>query len=235
MTETYDLFGLTTCEDTLNATSLRGSEAGPALYVSLDGQMKNQSGPHHSLVNRFRSQESKREIKIADISGPLFTNSSPSARLQQSLESNLRARLDVNGSPEYVLTWKHWDLPLGQPICALRASARQTSDSGFSGWATPTSRDWKDGTSAGTVPENGLLGRQVWLAIRGDSSTQYTSQTENCEELNPAHSRYLQGYPKAWDEAAPAQNLLRVTTKEIDKGASEDTETQLTHTLPQSS
>jgi hypothetical protein len=34
----------------------------------------------------------------------------------------------------------------------------------LAGWATPTTRDHKDGTSAGTVPENGLLGRQVWTA-----------------------------------------------------------------------
>lgn len=32
------------------------------------------------------------------------------------------------------------------------------------GWATPTTRDHKDGSSDGTVPINGLLGRQVWQA-----------------------------------------------------------------------
>lgn len=30
---------------------------------------------------------------------------------------------------------------------------------------TPTARDWKDGTSAGTVPTNALLGRQVWTLL----------------------------------------------------------------------
>jgi hypothetical protein len=45
----------------------------------------------------------------------------------------------VNGSPEYVLTWKHWDMPSGPPICALRARARRTSDSAFGGWPTPDS------------------------------------------------------------------------------------------------
>ena len=32
----------------------------------------------------------------------------------------------------------------------------------MTGWATPTGRDYKDSSSDGTVPENGLLGRQVW-------------------------------------------------------------------------
>lgn len=34
--------------------------------------------------------------------------------------------MDVDGSPGYVLIWKIWDMPLGEPICALRASARET-------------------------------------------------------------------------------------------------------------
>jgi hypothetical protein len=72
-----------------------------------------------------------------DTSGPLFTASSPSARLQWSLANRLRATTDVNGSPEYVLTWKDWDMPSGAPICALRAKERPISDSVFIGWPTP--------------------------------------------------------------------------------------------------
>jgi hypothetical protein len=53
------------------------------------------------------------------------------------LESRLVAALDVHGSPEYALTWKHWDMPSGPPICALRASGRRTSGSACSGWPTP--------------------------------------------------------------------------------------------------
>jgi len=34
----------------------------------------------------------------------------------------------------------------------------------MAGWPTPTTRDHKDGSSEGTVPNNGLLGRVVWLA-----------------------------------------------------------------------
>jgi len=49
----------------------------------------------------------------------------------------LHQNLDVNGSPEFALTWKAVDMPAGPPICALRASGRRTSDSGFGGWPTP--------------------------------------------------------------------------------------------------
>lgn len=69
--------------------------------------------------------------------GPLFEGSSPSAVLQSSLESKLRALLDGNGSPEYALTWKSWGMPSGPAICALRASAHPISANGSSGWPTP--------------------------------------------------------------------------------------------------
>lgn len=36
--------------------------------------------------------------------------------------------MDANGSPEYVLTWKHWDMESGQQICALRGRARREKD-----------------------------------------------------------------------------------------------------------
>ena len=89
----------------------------------------------HASLSAMRAREG--ELTTNDISGPLFTASSPSADLQSSLESRLRATLEGRGSPLYELTWKNWDMPSGQPICALRASARRTSDSDCGGWPTP--------------------------------------------------------------------------------------------------
>jgi hypothetical protein len=80
--------------------------------------------------------------------GPLFDGLSKSAALQSSLESRLRARLDVHGSPEYVLTWKSWGMPVGPPICALRASQRRTSGKGFTGWPTPRATEIVTGDNA---------------------------------------------------------------------------------------
>lgn len=77
-------------------------------------------------------------------SGLSFDASSPSAVLQSSLESRLRAAMDVNGSPEYGLIWKHWDMPLGPPICALRGSARRNSVKGCFGWPTPSAQEFGD-------------------------------------------------------------------------------------------
>jgi len=76
-------------------------------------------------------------MPINDTCGPLFTLSSPSASLQRSLANRLAERMDVNGSPEFVLTWKEQDMPSGVPICRLVASARRTSDNGCTGWRSP--------------------------------------------------------------------------------------------------
>ncbi len=96
---------------------------------------------------------------MTDTCGPSLRNSLRSAGLQSLLESRLRARLDVNGSPEYALAWKTWAMPLGQPICALRARARPTLDNGYTGWPTPTegnangSQMGKDASATGRRPD----------------------------------------------------------------------------------
>ena len=134
-----------TSKATRSAISSPESADGPTRCVWPDGPTSSPSGPGAVPVSRFRARDSEKAMPIDDTSGPLFTASSPSVRLQWSLESKLVERLDVNGSPEYALTWSTWDMPAGVPICRLRASARCTSGNGSGsspkGWPTPKSRD----------------------------------------------------------------------------------------------
>jgi len=73
--------------------------------------------------------------------------------------------LDVNGSPEYALTWKEWDMPSGPPICALRASARRTSDSGFTGWPTPKAQE-DNRTLEQYQKANSKIGKQAVTSLQ---------------------------------------------------------------------
>lgn len=77
----------------------------------------------------------------SDTFGQSYFALSPSADLQSCLANRLRAALDVNGSPEFVLTWKTWAMKSGPRICALRASERPTDDNSFTGWPTPLVHD----------------------------------------------------------------------------------------------
>jgi len=112
---------------------------------SPDGPPTGPCGPEAAPVSRSARRAKDLAKRTPATSGPSFDASSPSAVLQSSLESRLRARLEGLGSPEYALTWKHWDMPSGQPICALRASGHRTSGSVSTGaqygWTTPQAHD----------------------------------------------------------------------------------------------
>ena len=103
--------------------------------------MTHRSGPAPVPASHSRRPAAAEASTTSAISGPSGPSSSPSAALQSSLESRLRARLDGLGSTLYALTWKHWDMPSGPPICALRASVRRTSGSGSSGWPSPLAHE----------------------------------------------------------------------------------------------
>ena len=166
MRETLETSGPKSLINTRSATFSQASEAGVTHSGWLDGRPIPRSGPAPAPVSPSVKLDIGEQLMIPGISGLLSAGSSPSADLQRSLESRLRASLEGLGSPEYALTWKHWDMESGEPICALRGSVRRTSGKGCGGWPTPTTRDHKDGTkkSCQNVPVNALLGRAVHLA-----------------------------------------------------------------------
>jgi len=130
--------------DTL--TSSPGSAVGPMPCVSQDGRTSGPCGPDPALASLTPRQALERGMTTRGPYGGHGAGSSISVDLQLSLASRLRALMDVDGSPEYELTWKQWDMPSGPPICRLRASVRRTSGNGYGGWPTPLVDDAKNVT-----------------------------------------------------------------------------------------
>ena len=157
------MFFPTTCEDSPNVISLPESVSGATRFAWLDGRMTDLFGQVPVRANLSARQAKALGLLTSGTYGQRFTTSSVSADLQQSLASRLQARTALSGSTLYKLTWKERGTPALLSIPALRASVRRTSDSDFTGWATPTTRDHKDGAECSNVPINALLGRQVWL------------------------------------------------------------------------
>ena len=93
------------------------------------------------------------------------------------------------------------------PTCPVNTNGHQAGNNRYvshvtklvAGWATTATatRDWKDGAcQEAKVPVNALLGRQATLC---------GAETASGGPLNPAHSRWLMGYPTAWDDCAPME------------------------------
>lgn len=122
---------------TPGATSSADSDCGNLLCDGQDGRTSERSGLARAPVSPTPWPARAGATSTSETSGPSGDALSTSADLQRSLESRLRLRLEGYGSPEYALTWRHWDMPSGQPIFAVRASRLRQSGSVYSGWAAP--------------------------------------------------------------------------------------------------
>lgn len=185
-------------------TCSAASAAGPLLFGSPDGPTTAPSGPAPARASRSARRASVAGSTTNGTSGLSCEGSSPSAVLQRSLESRLQARMDVNGSPEYVLTWKHWGMQSGPPICALRASARRTSGKGSSGWPTPQRHD----AQGGKTPEQVAAMRARGHGVSNLNEVCYVAgwATPTVGDAIKATPRSKQGLPKQIHGRTPPQS-----------------------------
>lgn len=287
---------LTTCEDSRSATSSPELASGPIPCASPDGLTIARSGLVPARASLSARQAKEMGLLTSGTFGHTSSTSSASADLSMSLANRLQVVTQTHGSTLYKLTWKEWNTHSG--LCRLRqrASVLRTSESGptgwptptarsttgagasgrmggmniqtavtltgwptpttidnnqvagqaaaanapkrgsilggasrLAGWVTPTSRDWKD--SAGmTARRDGKerldqLPRQAYtcgplrLTVFGEMRTGSYVEMANGVQLNPAHSRWLMGLPRAWDESSPGWQEWQAATASADSKA----------------
>lgn len=134
--------------DSPNATSSQESADGPALCVLPGGQTTAPCGPAAAHVSLSAQPGKGKASRTSGTYGLHGSGSLASAALQRSLESRLRASVDLGGSTLFTMTWRVRATPSGRPILQQRASGRRTDDSGYGSWPTATVHDADRGGQA---------------------------------------------------------------------------------------
>lgn len=193
-----------------SAISSPGSACGVSPCGEQDGRTTLKSGQDHAHASLSARQARTLGSLTSGTYGQRSITSYASAALQSSLESRLRARTQNLGSILYKMTWKRWATASGRSRSRLRASASQASATGYTGWATPTSRDHKDtGNLSKSCIRDGkfkadALPRQIWLhfTAAGDPSA---ALMESFASFHLTLARNLMGLPPEWERCAPTE------------------------------
>jgi hypothetical protein len=186
------MFHLMTSEDTPSVISSQAS-AGGALPSDLQGgQTTAPSGQARARASRSVSQAKGQVLTIQGTCGRTSISSSVPFGPLLSWESRLRERLATLGSTECDLIWREKTTPAGESISRLARWTPPTSGSGSIGspvtWATPTTRDWKDG-AAPSVMNSGRTDKlshavftTTWPTPRSVDGDKGSRTLEGCEK-----------------------------------------------------
>ena len=188
-----------------NAISSLGSLAGRSHCASPAGPKTVRSGPVAAHANLSARQAKAKGLMTLGTCGQPSVGSSHSVDLQRLLASRLQARTSILGSTLYSLTWKSWVTPAGRLLSRQRASVLRTSETGRTGWVTPTTRDWKaSGSDIRPRADNGKdrfdqLPRQAvlcgWPTATSCDSNRSPAHDFATKNITLNHAAVLSGWP----------------------------------------
>lgn len=208
----------TISEATASAISSPELAVGASPSVSPGGQMIDLFGQEVAPASRSAQPERARQPMTNITCGLRGFLSSPSAALQQSLESRLKRQLDGVGSTLFSLTWKTKGTPAGRPYCQLAASALRTSDSDSGSWPTPRAEDsessgmrWSRGKADTLTAVSSLTSWAI------PAARDYKSESAT-DEFNEQRWKHPRGKPLSAEATLAAWPTPKVATGDYQYG-----------------
>ena len=134
------------------------------------------------LANLSPRQAKELGLMTSGTCGQPSTTSLKSANLNASLVNRLQAKTQALGSTLYTLTWKPWVTPSGRSRFRLRASVRRISETGSTGWPTPTANCV---TGPGSSGRDGGLNIQTAAQLAGWPTVTVTDASRGVKEARP--------------------------------------------------
>jgi len=174
---------------------LSGMTLQPSQAMSLaHSWIRSTLSQQDSLASRGQSQAAKKEPMTSDGSGlsysDWFARYDPEASSWRTSQVSFMEELNT-----FSETWPRSGSLRNGEVSERQTLAHHTEESESSSWATPTGRDYKDGSNpSDKVPTNALLGRQApRTPMPGNKSMNNTSL-----RLNPLFVEWLMGWPEGW-------------------------------------